>query len=88
MKVNENYSSQIPSCWSAGHGTNPRPGFNPPSHPDLPNGLPPVEQRLQHLGDIFSVKQCPHCQTIWNRDVNACWYSSEFLPYSLTLIVQ
>ena len=74
LKVNENYSSQIPSCWSTGHGGNSRPGFIPPPHPPIPDDIPPEAQRLQHVNDIWSVKQCPHCRTIWNRDVNACRY--------------
>ena len=74
LKVNENYSSQIPSCWSTGHGGNPRPGFNPPPHPDIPDTVPLEAQRLQEVNGIWSVKQCPHCHTIWNRDVNACRY--------------
>jgi hypothetical protein len=36
-------------------------------HPPIPDA-----QRLQQLNDIWSVKQCPHCHSIWNRDVNAC----------------
>ena len=72
--MNENYSSQIPSCWSTGHGGNPRPGFNPPPHPDIPDTVPLEAQRLQEVNGIWSVKQCPHCHTIWNRDVNACRY--------------
>ncbi len=68
LKVNENYSSQIPSCWSTGHGANPHP------HPPIPEAVPPEAQRLQHVNNIWSVKQCPHCHTIWNRDVNACRY--------------
>ena len=72
LKVNENYSSQIPSCWSTGHGGNARPGFIPPPHPPLPDAVPPQEQRLHQVDNIWSVKQCPHCNSIWNRDVNAC----------------
>ncbi len=77
LKVNENYSSQIPSCWSTGHGANPQPGFNP--HPPIPDAVPPQAQRLQQLNDILSVKQCPHCRTIWNRDVNACRCDGQLL---------
>ena len=74
LKVNENYSSQIPSCWSTGHGANPRP--IPPPHPSLEdiNAIPPMNQRLQAVDGLFAIKQCPHCDTIWNRDVNACRY--------------
>jgi len=74
LKVNENYSSQIPSCWSTGHGAYPRPIplINPPTHPPLPNELPQVNDRLQTVEELWAVKQCPHCHTIWNRDVNAC----------------
>lgn len=66
LKINENYSSQIPSCW-------PIPENNV-NHPPLPNGVPPVEQRLQDPFDRFGVRQCPHCHKIWDRDVNACRY--------------
>ena len=65
---------QVKSCWSTGHGANPQPGFNPLPHPPIPDAVPPEAQRLQQLNDIWSVKQCPHCRTIWNRDVNACRY--------------
>ena len=61
LKVNENYSSQIPSCWSTGHGAYPRPGFDPPPHP-LPGAIPPVNQRLQTVDELWAVKQCPHCR--------------------------
>ena len=46
------------------------------SHPPPPisDAVPPEAQRLQQLNNIWSVKQCPHCHTIWNRDVNACRY--------------
>ena len=47
LKVNENYSSQIPSCWSTGHGANPQPGFNPLPHPPIPDTVLPEAQRLQ-----------------------------------------
>jgi hypothetical protein len=72
LKVNENYSSQIPSCWSTVHGENLPPGFIPLPHPPIPDAVPPEAQRLQHVNDIWSVKQCPHYCTIWNRDINAC----------------
>jgi hypothetical protein len=62
LKVNENFSSQMPSCWSSGDD----------GHPALPNNIPPVPQRLQQLPDIWAVKQCSHCNKIWQRDVNAC----------------
>jgi len=74
QRLVENYSSQIPNCWSTGHGGNPRPGFIPPPHPPIPDTVPPEAQRMQHVNDIWSVKQCPHCHTIWNRYVNACRY--------------
>jgi hypothetical protein len=64
LKVNEDYSSQMPSCWAS--------GFT--GHPALPIGLPPLEHRLSTLNNIWAVKQCPHCEKVWNRDVNACRY--------------
>jgi hypothetical protein len=67
LKVNENYSSQIPSCWST-----PVPGLNPRPHPPLLDAIPPFGQRLQTVDELWAVKQCPHCHSIWNRDVNAC----------------
>ena len=75
LKVNENFSSQIPSCWSTGHGANlrPIPQLTPP-HPNLPNAVPPMNDRLQAVDDLFAVKKCPHCDTKWQRDVNACRY--------------
>ena len=54
---------------STGHGDN--------LHPPLPNTVPPTAQRLRERNaenPIFSVKQCPHCETVWNRDINACRY--------------
>jgi transposase len=27
---------------------------------------------LQTVDELWAVKQCPHCHSIWNRDVNAC----------------
>jgi hypothetical protein len=62
LKVNENYSSQISSCWSTGHGANPQPRFNPLPHPSIPGAVPPEAQRLRHVNNIWSVKQCPHCR--------------------------
>lgn len=64
LKVNENFSSQMPSCWTGGDD----------GHPALPNALPPTDQRLHQVEDIWAVKQCPHCLKIWQRDVNACRY--------------
>lgn len=62
LKVNENYSSQIPSCWSSGAA----------DHPDIINVLPAADEKLSSVDAIWSVKQCPHCHKVWNRDVNAC----------------
>ena len=62
LKVNENYSSQIPSCWSTEHDID--------HHPPLPNAIPPVNQRLQAVNGLNAVRRCPHCDWIWNRDVN------------------
>ena len=67
LKVRENFSSQIPSCWTYSNG-------NDQIHPPLPLVLPPINQRLSSFDNLWSVKQCPHCQMIWNRDVNACRY--------------
>jgi len=36
------------------------------------SAIPPADQRLQQVDDIFAVKQCPHCEMYWQRDVNAC----------------
>jgi hypothetical protein len=67
LKVDERYSSQIPSCWASNF-----PAHDEPNHPPLPQGLPLLNQRLQQVDDIFAVKQCPHCDMYWQRDVNAC----------------
>lgn len=74
LKVNENYSSQIPSCWSTGHVGNPLNENEIPHHPPIPAGIPDIADRLQEFEHGFAIKQCPHCQTVWNRDVNACRY--------------
>jgi hypothetical protein len=66
LKVNENYTSQIPSCWAM--------DVNGVSHPAIPNGPPPTEDRLQHVQGKWSVLQCPHCDIPWDRDENACRY--------------
>ena len=55
LKVNENYSSQIPSCWSTGHGAYHRPGFNPPPHPPLPGAIPPVNYEAKLSFDLIEV---------------------------------
>ena len=65
VKVEENFTSQIPSCWIMD-------GLDG-NHPPLPNNEPPVVDRLQPL-PFWSMKQCPHCGIVWNRDVNACRY--------------
>ena len=66
LKVNENYTSQMPSCWAMGDAP----------HPNLPAQVPPTNQRLQHVRGLWSVLQCPHvhCRKIWHRDENACRY--------------
>ena len=46
--------------------------------------LPSTHHRLQQVEDIWSVKQCPHCDKVWQRDVNACKY---LISYLLTLIL-
>ena len=65
LKVNENYSSQIPSCCSV----------------DLRDqtNIPPAALRLQSYRNLWAVKQCPHCHKIWQRDVNACRYLNWYL---------
>ena len=70
MKIREYLTSQIPSCWSS--------GFN--GHPDLPIDAPPppTHDRLQKVNGLNPVLQCPHCNKIWNRDVNACRYETYF----------
>ena len=66
LKVRENFSSQIPSCWySAPANLN---------HPPIPQIVPPVNQRLTNFMDKWALKQCPHCHKVWQRDVNACRY--------------
>ena len=66
----------MPSCWfnSAFAG---QPQNN---HPLLPDEVPPANQLLQDNHDHFAVKQCPHCNKIWQRDVNACRYTIIFNP--------
>ena len=66
LKVNENYTSQTPSCWAM--------DVNGDAHPALPNEPPPNEDRLQHVRGKWSVLQCPHCDMFWERDENACRY--------------
>ncbi len=67
LKVNENYSSQMPSCWT--NGKDPR----------FRQNLPPTHDRLQQVEGIWSVKQYPHCDKVWQRDVNACRYLISYL---------
>ena len=52
------------SSWSTGHGAYPRPvpGFNPPPHPPLPDAIPPFDQRLQTVDELWAVK---HCRTTY-----------------------
>jgi len=69
LKVDENYSSQIPSCWPD----------DVANHHPLPNVVPPVDQRLAEVDGVFRALQCPHCLKIWNRDVNACRYFNDFM---------
>jgi hypothetical protein len=64
LKVNENYSSQMPSCLTGRDN----------GHPSLPNEIPPVPDRLQQQLVIWAVKHCPHCLNTWQRDVTACRY--------------
>ena len=68
LLINENYTSQIPSC---------QPSDGDQNHPPLPEDDVPVQlQRLRHVDEIWSVKQFPHCRKIWNRDINVCRYLS------------
>jgi hypothetical protein len=48
LKVNENYSSQIPSCWSTVQDENLPPEFihRPHPHPPIPDAVPLEAQRL------------------------------------------
>jgi hypothetical protein len=74
LKINEYLTSQIPSCWVTDYLL---PG-NMQAHPPLPEDaggnltVPVQEQRLQSNHGSFAVRRCPHCDTTWNRDVNAC----------------
>ena len=76
LKINEYLSSQIPSCWVTDYvlGGNE----NLQNHPPIPvdahgnQTVPLREDRLQNNHDSFAVRQCPHCEIVWNRDVNAC----------------
>ena len=47
-------------------------GIPPPSSNILMVILPSTHDRLQQVEDIWSVKQCPHYNKDWQRDVNAC----------------
>ena len=72
LKINENLTSQIPSCWLEGQLVGQHPLL--PQQPQQPN-QPVIASRLVEVNQatpIWSVKQCPHCHTVWNRDVNAC----------------
>jgi len=64
LKLNEKFTSQVPSCWvyASLHGL--------PNHPPLPEAVPVVADRLQEYANRSL--QCPHCDIVWDRDVNAC----------------
>ena len=66
LKINENFTSQIPSCWPLGD--------NPATHPAIPNQVPEHAHRMRKFRGKWSVLECPHCHTKWDRDVNACRY--------------
>ena len=61
----------MPSCWTSGE--------DPQNHPRFRQNLPPTHDRLQQVEGIWSVKQCPHCDKVWQ---NACRY---LISYLLTL---
>lgn len=71
LKINENYTSQMPSCWANMDDPNVH---HPQLHPPLPAQVPPVNQRLRHFRGMWAVLQCPHCDRFWHRDLNACRY--------------
>jgi hypothetical protein len=62
----------IQVSWSTVQDENIPPEFIHRPHPPIPDAVPSEAQRLQQLNDIWSVKKCPHCHTIWNRYVIAC----------------
>ena len=64
LKVNENFTSQIPSCWASGHPDN--------IHPNLPNQVPDRDQRMRKFRGKWKVLECPFCHTKYHRDWNAC----------------
>lgn len=68
LKVNENFTSQIPSCWSMGD--------NPAAHPAIPDHIPLQADRMHKFRGLWSVQECPHCGVKMDRDVNACRYLS------------
>ena len=64
LKVNENFTSQIPSCWASGRPDN--------IHPNLPEGVPDRVQRMQKFRGKWKVLYCPFCNKRYHRDWNAC----------------
>jgi len=78
LEINEGFTSQIPSCWAlvlVAALLNHQPNANLPNlHPAIPLQVPPLGQRLQNVEGRWHVLQCPHCDKIWHRDVNACRY--------------
>ena len=79
LKVNEHYSSLSPSCRTIRLVNNIFGFQNDRNHPDLPITVLPADERMQGiphpnhlLGNIWALKQCPHCNVTYQRDVNAC----------------
>jgi hypothetical protein len=68
----------MPSCWASGEDPQNHPPL-PEEHPRFSQNLPPTHDRLQQVENIWSVKQCPHCDKVWQRDVNACRYLISYL---------
>jgi transposase len=67
MKLNEKYTARTPSGWFYSDFANIQN-----QRPPLPDDVPPADQLIQDNHDHFAVKQCPYCNKIWQRDVNAC----------------
>ena len=73
LKVNEDYTSRTPSCWALGEAAH--------LHPPLPDAVPGHADQMQHVDGKWSVLRCPHCQKIWERNINAIRYFNTTLLY-------